>query len=90
MITFSINHCCIVGQKEFSIKAEENKIKSFSWNEFSSDNSCFESKQSLLYCPSVFAFGGGGGGGGGGGVSLKKTEYKSLSYCKTKGIFQES
>ena len=42
LITFSINHCCIEGQKKFSRKTEDSKIKSFSWNEFSSDNFCFE------------------------------------------------
>ena len=45
LIAFSINHCSIVRQKEFSRKTEDTKIKSFSWNEFSSDNSCFESEQ---------------------------------------------
>ena len=29
LITFSINHCGIVRQKEFSRKTENNKIKSF-------------------------------------------------------------
>ena len=45
LITFSIKHCCIVGQKEFSRKTEDRKLQSFSWNEFTSDNSCFESEQ---------------------------------------------
>ena len=43
LITFGIKHCCIVGQKEFSRKTKDSKIKSFSWSEFSSDNSFFES-----------------------------------------------
>ena len=55
------------------------KIKSFSWNEFSSDNYCFESKQFLT----VLLFSHSGG-------SLNKTDYKSLLHFKTKGIFQES
>ena len=45
MITFSINHCCIIGQKEFSRKTEDSRIKYLSWIEFNSDNSCFELKQ---------------------------------------------
>ena len=52
LITFSIKHCCIVGQKKLSRRTEDSKIKSFSWNEFTSGNSCFESKQ-FFYCPSV-------------------------------------
>ena len=48
LITFSINHCCIVGEKEFSRKTEDSKIKSFSWNEFSSDKSCFELEQFFI------------------------------------------
>ena len=48
LITFSIKHCCIVGQEEFSRKTEDSKIKYFLWNEFSSVNSCSELKQFLL------------------------------------------
>ena len=29
MITFSINHCCIIRQKEFSRKTESSKIEFF-------------------------------------------------------------
>ena len=61
------------------MKIEDSKIKYLSWNEFNSDNSCFESKQ----CFSVllpFPFRG----------ILKKTGHKSLLCSKTKGVFQES
>ena len=57
-MTFSINHCCIIGQKEFSRKTEDSKIKYLSLNEFNSDNSSFESKQ-FFKCPSAFLHSGG-------------------------------
>ena len=80
MITFSINHCYIVGQKECSRKTENSKINSFSWNEFSSDNSCFESEQFLiLHCVWLPS----------GAFTL--TQDKSQHYSKsTKVIFLES
>ena len=48
MITFSINHCRIIRQKEFSMKTENSKIEYFLWNEPSSDSSSFESEQYFL------------------------------------------
>ena len=50
LITFSIKHCCIIGQREFSRKTEDSKIKYLSWNKFSSDNSCFELNKFFLLC----------------------------------------
>ena len=59
LITFSINHYCKARQKEFSKKVEISKVESFSWNEFSSDSSCFESEQFLI-CVLFWQFRGGG------------------------------
>ena len=54
LITFSINDYSIMRQKEFSRKIVNAKVKSFSWNEFNSDSSWFESEQVftvLLFFP---------------------------------------
>ena len=49
LITFSINHCCVMRPKEFSSRTENSKIESFSWNKFSSDTSCFELEQYFTF-----------------------------------------
>ena len=51
----SINYCCIVRQKEFSRKTADSKIKSFSWNQFSSDNSCLNQSR-FFYSTSFGCF----------------------------------
>ena len=55
-----------------------SKVESFYWNKLSNKSFSFELEQFWI-CDFLAVQG-----------SLKETEYKSLPYCKTKGIFQES
>ena len=44
------NHCCIVRQKELSIKVEMSKVESFYWNKLSKKNFSFKSEQFFYLC----------------------------------------
>ena len=57
LITFSINHHCIMRQKEFSRKVEMSKVESFQWNDVSNDSSCFELEQ--FFTVLLFSYAGG-------------------------------
>ena len=80
LITFSIYHCCVVRQKEFSRKVEMSKVESFYWNKLSDKSFSFESEQFFDLC-FVLAVQ---------GCCIDNIQHMLLLCCKTNGIFQES
>ena len=80
LITFSIYHCCVVRQKEFSRKVEMSKVESFYWNKLSDKNFSFESEQLCDLC-FVLAVQ---------GCCTDNIQHIPLVCCKTNGFFQES
>ena len=50
LITFSIYHCCVIRQKEFSRKVEMSKVESFYWNKLSNKTFSFEPQQYFDLC----------------------------------------